>query len=124
FECYTASGLHALRALEYVARQYHKIVTGRTSPPPDTFINWQVLINELAAQLAIEKKTNRDTRLLELVLPHLQPIKDIFRNPIFHPILTLDKGQALQVFQTTEILISSMVRDGERRAPRQMSVPS
>jgi len=117
FERFTASGFHAVRALEYYARRYHAMITGK-SLDPEKPLNWQVVINELQAHLDTEKKSKRpDINLLELIAVTLRPIKDI-RNLVAHGserMLTQD--EAIEVFDIVGRSISWIVQDGDRRKP-------
>lgn len=117
FERFTASAFHALRILESCSRQYYEIVTSKTFDP-DNPLRWKVVIDQLASHLAGEKKQGLpNTELLELVIVNLQPMKDIFRNQIFHPETTLDREQAIGVFEIVARVVSWMIEDAERRAP-------
>lgn len=120
FDVPTAAGFHALRALESYVRRYYEVVLGRTIAPDDP-VRWQQIIDELRKHLEVEKKAEQpDTEALELIVAQMLPIKNILRNPIFHPETVLTRDQAPDVIQLAAQLISAMMRDADRRSPGSM----
>lgn len=115
FDAFTASGFHAFRALEYVARRYHMVLHGLDSPED---IELGPLNNGLRKFLAAERaggKPDAELADLELIVITLDRTRAILRNPLMHPELFLDKDQAMEVFDITKNVISWMVRDADRR---------
>jgi hypothetical protein len=110
----TASGFHAMRALEAEARRYHMAVTGLTKE-----VDWTLnpLINGNSGKKQIglrdqwKKEGARDDSPLMLIISLLTSITQIYRNPIMHPEMTLNPEQAKLVFDTAALVISAMVED-------------
>jgi len=120
FDLYTASGFHAMRALEAQARSYHKIVTAIPEQLSETPLG--PVINGvkgefpgLRDQWTTEGSKNDSS--LGLIISMLSLINKIYRCPIMHPEMTLDREEAKQVFDVSAIAISAMVTDGEKRGP-------
>jgi len=118
FDLPTAVGFHSVRAVEAVARGYHTIVVGTTLPdgtPLGPLI--QALQNKRNALLA--SKTIDSEDLLNLAIDFLSRIKNVYRNPISHPDMTLEPPQAMNVFESAKCAIALMLED----APKKSSVP-
>jgi hypothetical protein len=102
FDLPTAAGFHVLRAAESVIRQYYGLVVGAL--PKAKARNWGAYIKVLGEH-------GGDARILAA----LGQIKDLQRNPIMHPEVTLDMEDALTLFNMTQGVIVAMVKDMEKR---------
>jgi hypothetical protein len=108
FDRFTATGFHALRAVESVARRYYLLVTGRDATG--------ATLGKVAGELAghFEKLTGKKTPtgLLGLVTGPLDQLCKLYRNPVMHPqLISLDEDQAIEAFEYAMSAISTMVRD-------------
>lgn len=114
---YTASGFHAMRALEATARSYHMVVTDSAEAlmdvPLGPLINGSRDVTGLRDQWVAEGSPNDSP--LGLIISMLLQINKIYRSPIMHPEMTLDKEEAKHLFDTAAIAISAMVADHEFR---------
>jgi hypothetical protein len=111
FELFTATGFHAMRALEGVARRYHKVVTcaPRLSTEP-----LGPLIKELRAQLKVENPHDDEQASnspLGLIIALLARITKIYRNPIMHPEMVLDEQSAKRIFKLASNVIADIEED-------------
>ena len=95
FDLYTASGFHALRAVEQMARIYHKAITGC---PELTTKNLGPLINDLRDELEKEEGARASESHLGLIIILLTKINRIFRQPIMHPEMVLNYNSAKSIF--------------------------
>jgi hypothetical protein len=102
FDLPTAAGFHVLRAAEGVIRQYYGLVIGTL--PKAKSRNWGAYIKVLGEHGA-------DARILAA----LGQIKDLQRNPIMHPEVTLDVEDALTIFNMAQGVMVAMVKDMEAR---------
>jgi hypothetical protein len=98
FDLPTAAGFHILRAAESVIRQYYTVVVGTL--PKAKARNWGVYIRVLGEHGGDAK-----------ILAALGQIKDLQRNPIMHPEVTLDAEDALTIFNMAQGVIVAMVKD-------------
>jgi hypothetical protein len=85
FDNSTAVGFHLMRAVETVIYRYLKKLTGNERPVKSR--NWGVYIG-------VFKKLNADPK----VIGTIQHIKDVYRNPILHPEVTLTPDEAQVLF--------------------------
>jgi len=122
FDCFTATGFHATRALEDVARNYYSLVTGRL--PHDTrngaiyFHGLGRVTNELRDRLN-SIRTTTDKHLLKdavgnlgSVIAFLEQICLVYRDPLSHPdIIALDEDGAADAFFQCVAAISCMLND-------------
>jgi hypothetical protein len=81
FEIPTAAGFHIVRATEAVIRKYYTMVVGK--PPKAKMRNWGTYIKNLT-------KAGADPR----VTGFLDHIREVYRNPVFHPEETLTPEDA------------------------------
>lgn len=110
----TASGFHAMRALEAEARRYHMVVTGL-----DKEVDWTLdpLINGNSGKGQVglrdqwKSEGAKDDSQLLLIITLLKSVAQIYRNPIMHPEMVLNEDTAKQIFDTAALAISAMVRD-------------
>jgi hypothetical protein len=96
FELATASGYHALRAVEKVSRDYLSAVTGK----PLEKANLKGVIDGLRGSGKADVKT----------MAVLDQIRDLHRNPIDHPELFLELPEAMELFDICKSAISVMAR--------------
>ena len=118
FGLYTASGFHAMRALEAEARRFHMIATGSSTQVDwtlDPIINGNSGRKQFGLRDQWKKEGARDDSPLVLIMTLLSTITHIYRNPIMHPEMTLDPEQAKQVFNVSSIAINAMVSEGIKR---------
>jgi hypothetical protein len=111
FELFTATGFHAMRALEGVARRYHKVVT---RAPTLSTKPLGPLINDLREQLSVENPHDDEqasTSPLGLIIAFLARITKIYRNPIMHPEMIVDEQSAKRVFKLASNVIADMEED-------------
>jgi hypothetical protein len=85
FELPTSAGFHILRAAEDVIREYYGELAGTL--PQKKARNWGMYINGLRKHGANLK-----------VIAALEQIKDMHRNPIIHPEVTLSMEEAITLF--------------------------
>jgi len=122
FHLFTGAGFHAVRAVEGVARKYHRIVTRKAVGYDKTL---GVISSALRARYDAEEVKQRKKKGLR---PHsglgniaalLTQITDIYRNPIIHPEMVLDTDQSLHVFDLSCNVLEAMEGDlAARRARR------
>ena len=117
---YTATGFHAMRALEAEARRYHMAVIGGHKEVDwtlDPLINGNSGRSQVGLRDQWKKENAKPDSPLALIISLLSSINQIYRNPIMHPEMTLDKATAKEVFDTAALTISRMVHDRlERKA--------
>ena len=102
----TAAGFHIARATESVIKEYMKVCN---CPDPEASQrNWGNYINELKARKADAKITN-----------HLTQIKDLHRNPVTHPEVTLTMPEAIALWAVCTSVIQSMVGEMEKSSNSQ-----
>ena len=114
FGLYTASGFHAMRALEAEARRYHMSITGAATAVDWTLgplINGNSGKNQFGMRDQWNKEGSRTDSSLVLIMSLLTTISQIYRNPIMHPEMTLNFESAKQVFNISSIAINAMVED-------------
>lgn len=116
FDQFTAAGFHSMRAVEAVARSYYFLITGaepvriRSSGHRESF-NLGQLVDGLQVVLDRLKLSKQSTGLLGIVVPVLERLTKIYRNPIMHPEMVLDEHDAVDVFDLTKTAISNMTSD-------------
>jgi hypothetical protein len=118
YDLFTASGFHAMRAVEAVARKYHRIVTNLETALQN--IPLSPIINERKDFVGLRKQWedegSKNDSPLGLIISTLSHVNSIYRNPIMHPEMVLTYDLAKQVFDISAIAISEMVADGCQRA--------
>jgi len=85
FNTPTAAGMHILKAVESLIREYHGRLTGKTLPVKSR--NWGAYIRDINNNGGDKQVTG-----------YLQHIKDFYRNPILHPEVTLTPEQSQSLF--------------------------
>jgi hypothetical protein len=91
----TASGYHALRAVEKVLREYYESLVKK----PADDIRMKQAIDELT-KAGPDRKT----------MAALDQLRDLHRNPIDHPEEFLESAEALELFNAATVAISKMAR--------------
>jgi hypothetical protein len=99
FELWTATGFHVFRAIESVIVEYYDLLTGGKKPLKEEDRSWGTYIKLLDDNGADKKITG-----------YLRHFKDNYRNPGVHPEVSLDKGEAIAVFQSTSLAIVPMAK--------------
>lgn len=113
----TASGFHAMRALEEEARLYHKVVTGTDlkDAPLGAIINGDSRVPKSGLRTQFEKEGRKNDSPLGLIISTLSHVNKIYRVRITHPDMTLVYDQAKQVFDLTATALSALAEDGNAR---------
>lgn len=107
---FTASGFHAVRALESVARKYHSLVCKLAAETENLPLG--PLVNDLRKVLEKEEGKNASDSPLGLIIANLARMNNIYRKPITHPEMTLDSADAAkEVFDLTAVSISLLEKD-------------
>jgi hypothetical protein len=122
-DLWTATGFHAMRALEAEARRYHRMVTSAAQEVDwtlDALINGNSGRNQFGLRDQWKKEGASNDNPLLLIITLLTSLNHIYRNPIMHPEMTLDSEKAKQVFDTAALAISTMV---ENSVTRQNALP-
>lgn len=101
FELATSAGFHILRAAEDVIREYYGELAGTL--PQKKSRNWGRYIDGL-------KKHGADLK----VIAALEQIKDMHRNPIIHPEVTLTMEEAITLFGMVIGAMVAMVMELEK----------
>jgi hypothetical protein len=99
----TAAGFHIARATETVILK--QMAAFGCDPPNPSQRGWGTYIKLL-------KDKDADKR----VLHHLGQIKDLHRNPLIHPEVTLTMPEALSLWSICSSAIQAMVADMERKS--------
>lgn len=98
----TAAGFHIARATEAVIRQY---MTAYGCPPPkESQRNWGRYAEALKARGADAK-----------IVHHLDQLRDLHRNPLVHPEVTLTMQEALSLWGMCVSLIQAMTAEAESK---------
>jgi hypothetical protein len=109
FDLFTACGFHAVRALEAVARAYHKQLTGKDAQEDGTPLGG--VANDLR-DIADDKcgkppKPRPKDDPLRLVVSNLDRMNNIYRKPLAHPEMVLkSREDAKNVFDLVAISIA------------------
>lgn len=108
FEVPTASGFHIMRALEAVIRSYWPVASsGKAHPKNKTMGSYIKNMNDKGYGSAKVRAV-------------LQQIKDLHRNPLAHPDVTLEVDEASLLFGICQSAIAAMLRE----IPTPPSAPS
>jgi hypothetical protein len=95
FNLPTASGFHAMRAVERVIKLY--LGNYIAAEEIQKMNNWGQYISALEKRLAGEAEPKPSQEAIAL----LRQIKDIYRNPVIHPERTLSLDEASALFHST-----------------------
>ena len=117
FGRYTATGFHAMRAVEEIVRLYFAMVTGRSHREINSqgkvhFRTLHAMNNELAIERENLEKTSAHTGKLGLINALLEQLTTVYRNPLDHPeIVELEADEARDVFVHAIGVISQILRE-------------
>lgn len=104
FNLLTASGFHACRAVEGTIEIYYKHFSGKD----ETLKSWNEYVIALEK---IEQNSSVDSKPLMKTITEIKQMKDDFRNPIAHPRVILQEGDARILFANSESLIIAMIQE-------------
>lgn len=99
FELPTACGFHLLRAMEVVIRSYWEAKTGNRPHPKQR--NLGVYIKALREAGCVDEK----------VLSALTQIKDLHRNPVLHPDVSLSLSEVISLIGVARSVVDAMLKD-------------
>lgn len=99
FELPTAAGFHLMRALEMIIRLYYDSVMPQGSKRPDR-MNMGDYISKM------EQAKIGDCKVLGV----LKQVKDLHRNELMHPEVSLDMDEALGLLGIVQSAITAMLR--------------
>lgn len=105
-ESYTASGFHALRAMEVVIAEYYKAVSQKDKE----FKSWNDYIQALD-ELEREREATSAKFPSRKVVSMLDRIRQLDRNPLMHPRESLDEMGADTLFSLAVTTITEMAKD-------------
>ena len=103
FELPTAAGFHIARATEATIKRYMDAYG--CAPFKESQRNWGTYIKALDEEGADAKITH-----------HLTQLKDLHRNPVTHPEVTLTMPEAIALWALCTSVMQAMVGDIERRS--------
>lgn len=103
FGLLSSSGFHVARAIEAMIEAYVKIFESKKKIPKAP--NWGHYLEYL--ENVDEGVVKPDPR----TVTEIRQMKDDWRNPLMHPRVVLDEGQARIIFSTGESLIISMATE-------------
>jgi hypothetical protein len=103
FSLGTAAGFHIARATEAVILRYMAVFG--CAEPKESQRNWGFYLKSLTDAGANPK-----------VVAHLQQIKDLHRNPLIHPEISLGMGEAVSLWSICTSAIQAMVADMETKS--------
>ncbi|KAB2798946.1 hypothetical protein F9L06_10095 [Brucella anthropi] len=100
FELSTACGFHTFRVVESVLRRYYKSVSGGKDVPTNK--------RSLGGILSLLKNEEIGD---PNVLAALQQIKDLHRNPLAHPDVSLGPDEAISLIGMSQSVITFMLKE-------------
>jgi hypothetical protein len=110
FQLFTASGYHALRALEAEARKYHKMVLKLSTE------------SALRKQLELEEKIRSSDSPSGLIIINLTRMNKIYRQSLTHPDMVItEEDDAMEIFNLVTASITLMEKNLVQRG---LAVPS
>ena len=98
FELATAAGFHIIRGTEAVLRQYYAVVTGKQ--PKNKMRSWRAYYKQLL-------KNDVDPKIIAVI----DQMRELYRNPIFHPEDTLTPAQATTLLGIAQAAIVMIITD-------------
>lgn len=108
FDLWTATGFHAMRAVEGIARRYCEVVTKN---PPSDRLSLGGVITELEKRLEKEEGTIVSDSRLGSIIALLRRLYKVYRTPVMHPHMTLTPESAQQVFEMATRVIPMICED-------------
>ena len=109
FEVPTAAAFHFLRATEAVLHRYYEELSGGHKRP--RIRNMGKYIEALEKISSVDKK----------VLAVLRQLKDLHRNPIMHPEISLDMDEAMTLLGIVQSAITTMVGVVIKQLPQSLA---
>lgn len=100
FELATACGFHTFRVVESVLRKYYETVSGGVPTPLEKRSIGGILY--LLKENSIGSST---------VIAALQQIKDLHRNPLAHPDVSISSDEAISLIGMSQSVITAMLRE-------------
>lgn len=104
FGFFTACGFHAVRSAEAVLRKWHQLV----SPKAPFETTWGDCVKAIRDENK-EEKDGETKKRVGALLSMLDSFRDVNRNPLMHPELSLGREEALSIFKLVSSFIPSMV---------------
>lgn len=104
FYLLTASGFHACRAVEGTLEIYYKHFSGKDK----TLNGWGEYITELQK---IIDDPDASAKPSKKTMTEIKQMKDDFRNPVMHPRVVLNEGDARILYDNSESLIITMLQE-------------
>lgn len=104
FGLHTATGFHALRAMEIVMLDYYSVVSGKVK----AFKSWGECIKALNE---LKAKSEKNSFPSPKAIAMLDRIRELDRNPLMHPQDTLNEITAESLFSITAVTITELARD-------------
>lgn len=111
FNLPTASGFHAMRAVERVIKLYLSIFTSEDEI--SKMRNWGQYISALEKALTQEGTSRPSSEAVALI----RQIKDIYRNPVIHPDRVLSSDEASTLFHSTLAAINRVSTEIPAKEP-------
>lgn len=108
FELWTATGFHAMRAVEAMCREYYLVTT--ENPPLDTFRLGEI-IAELERRLEQEEGAKVSDSPLGLIVYTLLRLNKLYYLPVLHSKMILTSETAVQVFELATEVITMICDD-------------
>lgn len=112
FSLPTASGFHAMRAVERVIRTYLNDFMSR-----DEIVrlkNWGQYLDALEKRASGEERPKPSDEAIALI----RQIKDIYRNPVIHPDRVLSAEEAMTLFHSTLAAIGRIAAELSKKEPK------
>lgn len=104
FNLLSASGFHVARAVEACLESYYGLFSGK---PGKTLHGWNEYIKALK-EISARKPTPCP---MDKTLAELDQMREDYRNPIMHPRVVLNEGDARMLFANGESLIIAMAQE-------------
>jgi hypothetical protein len=112
FSLPTASGFHAMRAVERVIRTYLNDFISREEIA--RLKNWGQYLDALEKRVAGEALPKPSEEAIALI----RQIKDIYRNPVIHPDRVLSSEEAMTLFHSTLAAIGRIAAELSKKEPK------
>jgi len=103
--------IHAVRAVEAVARQFYQLIEDKPATVDGTPTGKPMRLYNLVKALKTKCKPLPPEHPLGMISGDLDRIRAVYRNPIMHPEMILTDDQAVRVFNITTDVIAAMIAD-------------
>ena len=113
FELWTATGFHAMRAVNAISRRYHQVAT---KDPPLDAAPLDEIIAKLEKRLQEEEGAKVSDSPLGLIIATLLRLNKVYCIPVMHPKMTLTSETARQIFELATGVISMICEDLSSRS--------